>query len=90
MDTPVAPVETFTLKVQGRDYTVEKLDPLRDEEAPFRYVLRGKRGAHYTTMRNANNRHMMFLVHAGKGFGIPAAMDGVWLSDKDGTLKEVR
>lgn len=51
------------------------------------YDLRGPRGAHYRTCRNAVFPDRMFLVHV-KRFGV--ALDGTWLSDKDGTLKVLK
>lgn len=48
------------------------------------YTLRGPRGAHYRTCRTAVKPHQMFLMHT-KRFGV--ALDGTWLTDKDGTLK---
>lgn len=88
LKTDPTPVETFTMKVNGRDYKIAK-HATTTKNAPHVYFLTGKRGAQYGTMRNANNPEMMFLIDL-RGFGIPAAMDNVWLSDKDGTLRQVR
>ena len=73
------------VQIRGRTYTVEVVP---DDEGP-RYVLRGPRGANYTTMRNVNTPHMMFLVNA-RNFTASSVTDGIWLSDKDGSLKVVR
>lgn len=48
------------------------------------YTLKGKRGAVYSTMRNVKNPDVMFLVN-NRTFGV--AMDGTWLTDKNGTLE---
>ncbi len=48
------------------------------------YLLRGKRGAVYATMRNVHRPETMFVYGAG---GIPRVFDGVWLTDADGTLR---
>jgi len=54
-----------------------------------RYILTGKRGAVYGTMRNRNQPHMMFVITL-RGFGIAAGFEGAWLTDKDGSLQVVR
>lgn len=75
-----------TLTIKGRVYTVE--GPF-DREGVLgvekTYTLKGPRGASYSTMRNVPNFTTMFLID-DRGFGVPAAMTGVWLSDKSGEL----
>lgn len=53
------------------------------------FIMKGVRGATYGTVRNVNRPWMMFLVHAGtgRGFGIPAGYEGVWLTDRNGSLE---
>lgn len=51
------------------------------------WFLKGKRGALYGTMRVHSKPEVMFLVHAARGFGIPAGMDRVRLTDRNGTLE---
>ena len=72
---------TQTLTVRGREFTVSREGD--------KYVLTGKRGARYATMRNANTPTNMFLVDC-RGFGMASGFDGCWLSDADGTLRVVR
>lgn len=79
-----------TIKVLGRDYAVSTRTSTRHPEEGVIYELRGVRGAKYATVRNKNHPHQMFLVHDGRGFGIPAGFDGVWLSDEGGTLRVIR
>jgi hypothetical protein len=52
------------------------------------YTLRGKRGATYSTLRNAHRPELMFLCDA-RNFGPVHAFIGVWLTDKNGTLEVV-
>ena len=88
METPAVSPET--LVVNGRAYDVTRQPATWEEQSPWQYELKGKRGALYTTVRNANDRTKMFLVHKTGGFGIPAGMQGVWLTDEGGTLRQVR
>ena len=37
-------------------------------------------------MRNARRPELMFIINE-RGFGPASVMDGVWLTDKDGTLR---
>ena len=50
------------------------------------YVLAGKRGARYGTMRNAKNPDIMFLINL-QGFGIPAGFQGTYLTDASGKIE---
>jgi DNA mismatch repair ATPase MutL len=65
-----------TIEIQGRTFTIEKQD--ND------YHLKGVRGAHYRTIRNAHRQNLMFLVNAR---GIIAKAPEVWLTDKWGKLQ---
>ena len=85
-----------TIKVLGRDYTVSTKTNERYPKEGVIYVLTGARGAKYATVRNKPHPEQMFLVHEGSGasrgrkFGIPAGFEGVWLTDKNGTLEVLR
>lgn len=91
-ENPGLPVEgelIGTVAVGRREFTVERRVPTEERrrlegDRPH-YVLRGKRGACYLTMRNRRNPDLMFLVHGGARFGV--ALDGVWLTDKNGQLE---
>jgi len=67
---------TKTITVRGREYAVTT----KGED----YVLTGKRGATYRTMRNKPNPHMMFLVSEKKF--TTTTMNDVWLTDKNDKL----
>ena len=73
------------ITIRGRTFTVES----SEVRGVPQYTLKGVRGASYATMRNAKTPSNLFLIDA-RGFGIPATMLGVWLSDADGALKVVR
>lgn len=83
-----------TITVCGRPYVVTVADR-QDGKATGKslfYILTGSRGARYGTLRNVKNPHLMFLVHAGRGFG-PVRLgssDTTWLTDEGGELREVR
>ena len=80
-----------TLKIGNREFAVEKVEaPLKDGRSVPLYILTGKRGARYGTMRNMQRPEVMFLVHAGTGFGIPAGFESVRLTDRNGMLEVVR
>lgn len=79
-------LETYKLKIGRREFVVEKFAATHDLYAPFKYHLKGPRGAYYGTMRNANNVNLMFVINL-RGFGISSTLDGVWLTDKNGTLE---
>ena len=49
------------------------------------YILTGKRGAIYGTMRILNKRDTMFLVNATRASNAP----DVWLTDKNGKLEVI-
>jgi hypothetical protein len=74
-----------TLTIRGRSYRVETTLDKKDEKL-LRYILHGARGAKYSTMRNLPHPDRMFIVNE-RGFGVASVMDGVWLTDKDGTLR---
>lgn len=80
-----------SIRIRGKDYAVERVERTTGTEIQrgVAYVLTGKRGAKYTTMRNEPRPEMMFLIYADK-FGPAAVMDGVWLTDKGGQLAVVR
>jgi hypothetical protein len=75
------------ITIRGRKYAVEQLPADKLDEGRVVYKLTGARGAIYYTIRNRPNPTMMFLMREGTGFG---AMKDVWLTDKDGTLREAR
>lgn len=76
------------ITINGRQYAVElRPSTERDEGRPV-YRITGARGAVYWTVRNRPNPDMMFLIRHGK-FG-PGAMSQVWLTDKDGQLRQAR
>lgn len=78
-----------TIQIRGLNYSVEIFTRVRDGKSECAYRLTGKRGASYETVRNVPKPEMMFLVYSDR-FGPAAVMNGVWLSDKDGTLRVVR
>lgn len=73
------------MKINGREFQVEAREG-RDGRPV--YELRGKRGAHYFTMRNEPNPALMFICNA-RGMGVATAMESVWLTDEGGELREV-
>ena len=73
------------LVIREREYLVQPRTAQFDGETSF--ILTGKRGAQYITMRNVKNPHMMFL-NPMKGYS--PVMDGVWLSDKNGYPEVVK
>ena len=79
-----------TVRINGRDYEVAQRDGSHPLDRGTIYSLTGKRGAKYATCRNVNHPEQMFLVHDGRGFGIPHGFEGVWLTDKNGTLEVLR
>jgi len=78
----------MTITIKGREYTVtphsESQTGIRGEGTT--YVITGKRGHKWYTCRNTHTTHAMFLLPE-KGF--TKTMDGVWLSDKNGTLEVI-
>lgn len=80
------------MKINGREYavTVETISRPDGTDPRQIYILTGKRGARYGTMRclkDGKPSDRMFLVHAGTGFGIPAGLDRVRLTDRNGVLE---
>ncbi len=73
--------QAASITINGKTYTVEQ----SQASGETRYVLTGKRGAKYGTMRNRKNRSLMFLVDL-RGFGIPAGFENVILTDNEGSL----
>lgn len=76
-----------SIKIGRRDFVV--VEQGDDDKGRPIYILQGKRGAKYGTCRTVLHPEYMFLVHAsgGRGFGIPAGYEKVWLTDKDGDLR---
>lgn len=76
---------TMTLRIRGRDYTIEAHDRTNSHtgEVETGYRLTGKRGASYFTMRNRIEPSHMFVVSHSLGSTV---MQGVWLSDATGAL----
>jgi hypothetical protein len=89
----VNPNHGKTITVCGHQYTVEVTihEDGPDVGKPL-YWLSGARGASYGVIRNRQNPLMMFLVHAGRSFGVVrlSSADTVWLTDEGGELREVR
>lgn len=52
----------------------------------LQYLLEGKRGALYATMRNARTPSKMFLIGTGRTFSGPFGKKTVWLTDASGSL----
>ena len=76
---------TKTITVQGHQFSVTTQETSYDR---CQYILTGKRGAIYGTMRNRVNPDKMFLI-TGRGFGIACGYEGVWLTDAGGELRVV-
>lgn len=73
-----------TLTIGRRTYSVSTQTAGNGE---LQYVLTGKRGALYGTMRNVHRPALMFLIDC-RGFGpVPG---NLWLTDQNGTLEVVR
>jgi len=76
------------IEIRNREYSVIKVDGNPNAENQIlkesKYLLTGKRGAEYFTMRNVKNPHLMFVCGRSK------TLDNVWLSDENGQLKVVR
>ncbi len=81
---------SHTVRIFGRDYAVSIRQGKHPLDQGVVYLLTGKRGAKYATVRNKHHPDKMFLVHSERGFGIPAGFEGVWLSDQSGTLEVIR
>ena len=69
------------ISINGKTYSVETSQAIDGT----RYILTGKRGAKYGTMRNKKNPTLMFMIDL-RGFGIPAGFESVTLTDADGSL----
>lgn len=67
--------------IRGRQYQVES-KPCQYEQTV--YIITGKRGHKWYTMRNQNYTYMMFLMPEK---GTSKTMDGVWLTDQKGILE---
>jgi hypothetical protein len=73
-----------TIIIRKREYQIEINDRVTATgEIDRQYLLRGKRGALYGTMRNVHHRSRMFVVATT---GYSNVMDGVWLDDSSGEL----
>ncbi len=79
---------TTTLKIGTLEFSVTSEEKMVMGRKEVVYSLKGKRGAQYFTMRNAHKTEMMFVCNARK-FGAASQFQGIWLTDKDGTLKVV-
>jgi len=77
----------MNIEIRGRQYQVEKAPPGSplDEGKPI-YVLTGKSGKKWFTLRNKPKPDLMFLIPEE---GFSKTMDRVWLTDKDGDLRVV-
>ena len=74
-----------TITINGREFSVTTRETKHDS---CQYVLTGKRGAVYATMRNANDRSRMFLI-SGMGLARGLSKNTVWLTDARGSLEVV-
>jgi hypothetical protein len=81
-------VTTTTITIRSREYTVETLPPDTFDPTRPSYRITGVRGAKYRTMRNRPHPELMFLIR--EDTSSQGALKDVWLTDKDGTLREVR
>lgn len=72
-----------TITIRGREYKVTRHEDVADEKGVI-YCITGKTGKRWTTIRNVPNPSMMFLI-PWEGFS--KTMDGVWLTDKNGSLE---
>jgi hypothetical protein len=75
-----------TIRIKGRDFAVTAE---QGADGRLVYHLRGKRGAHYFTMRTEPGPLLMFICDA-RHLGIASTMDGVWLTDEGGELRVLR
>jgi hypothetical protein len=73
-----------TITIGRREYAVSTQTAQNGE---LQYILTGKRGAVYGTMRNVKRPEMMFLIDC-RGFG-PVGKRVLWLTDKNGRLEVV-
>jgi hypothetical protein len=82
----VKKMNNTTLKIGRLEFSVtsEAKKVMGREEVV--YTLKGTRGAVYFTMRNVHKPHMMFVCN-GRKFGPASQFQGVWLTDKNGTLE---
>jgi hypothetical protein len=71
------------VRLNGREYRVEVTG--EDNGRP-RYLLTGKRGARYFTMRNVPNPDLLFIVAESIG---SAPFRGQWFTDIGGDLRRV-
>lgn len=74
-----------TIKVRGRDF---QLSITSDKHDAKRYILTGKRGAIYGTMRHSKHPQVMFLTSARSL--APCTLGEVWFTDIDGQLEPIR
>ncbi len=70
-----------TIEINGRTFTVEA-----GTTASVPWVLRGKRGALYGTMRNIHSKRL-FLFNSTVSGRVPRDLERVRLDDSDGTLR---
>lgn len=75
------------IQINGKSFQIAEEGIAKDGRK--QYVLAGKRGARYGTMRNDKNPDIMFLIDL-RGFGIPAGFQGTWLTDRSGQLEALR
>lgn len=65
------------ITIAGRMFRVEAVN-----EGIAAYRLYGPRGARYTAIRKRGNPDEMFVVNSAY-----RVIDGLWLTDRDGTLR---
>lgn len=72
-----------TIIIYGTQYSIqESVNKVNGDRA---YILTGKRGATYKTMRNVNDPTKMFLYNMRNPSS--GKMESVWLTDVNGKLE---
>lgn len=84
--TPATLTATDRMTLGKRSYSVEVVHTDADQGLPI-YTLTGKRGACYVTMRNVHDPHMMVVYNSRNIHGTCGALEGVWLTDRNGHLE---
>lgn len=74
-----------TITILGRTFEIST----RESSRGIQYILTGKRGATYGTMRNVNDPTLMFLI-SGSAKSTRCSLGTVWLTDKNGHLELVK
>lgn len=83
----VKKMNTTTLKIGGLEFAVTSKKVVIKNREETVYLLKGKRGAEYYTVRNVHKPYMMFVCNAHK-LGPASQFRGIWLTDKNGILEK--